>query len=168
MIRSNSPTLDISAVSSDDEGTYSCVASNLAGQAEERLQVIVSQDDYSGLPSYPEDNRGGRPPGPAGQNVYRVELGNNSTLRADIVGNMADIEAVWKKEDGGQINGRYYHQGSVLYIINARREDAGVYICQGMKGGNVIFEYRAVVIVSGRRSSVSPLCLTALSQPPPV
>ena len=56
------------SVSSDDEGTYSCLASNLASQTEERLQVIVSQEDYTGLPSYPEDNRGGRHPAPADKN----------------------------------------------------------------------------------------------------
>ena len=67
------------------------------------------------------------------------------------MGNMADIVPVWKKEDGSQIDGRHYDQGSILYINNAQREDAGVYICQGVDSrGNVLFEYRAVVIIAGR------------------
>ena len=151
MIRSDSPTLEIAAVSSDDEGTYSCLASNLAGQVEERLQVIVTQDQYAAPPSYPEDNRGGRPPSPSGQTEYMVNPGNNIRLEANVVGNMPDIETVWKREDGGQINEKHYIQGNVLVITNAQREDAGVYVCQGLNSrGSVIFEYRALVIIAGK------------------
>ena len=113
--------------------------------------MIVTQEEYAGPPAYPEDNRGDRPLGPTGQNDYRVELGNNVRLEVNMVGNMADIETVWKKEDGGQINERHYRQGSVLVINNAQREDAGVYICQGLNSrGSIIFEYRAVVIIAGK------------------
>ena len=138
----------------EDEGTYACVASNLAGQVEERLQVIVTDDDYAlpppsppSPPSDPEDNRGGQP----GENNYGAVLGQNLRLVADIVGNMADIRPVWKKEDGEMGDGRHYQQGNTLYIKNVQREDAGVYICQGLNSrGNVIFEHRAVLIISGR------------------
>ena len=105
-------------------------------------------------PSYPEDNRGDQP-----GNNYPVVLGQDFKLVADIVGNMADIRPVWKKEDG-QINGRHFQQGNTLYVKNAQRKDAGVYICQGINSrGNVIFEYRAVVTISGR----SPCLLSSVS-----
>merc|ERR1712106_902243 len=38
-----SPTLEIGRLTKQDEGTYSCVATNDAGQTEERLQVIVEE-----------------------------------------------------------------------------------------------------------------------------
>ena len=45
---------------------------------------------------------------------------------------------------------RLAQAGNTLYVKNAKREDAGVYICQGINSrGNVIFEYRAVVTISG-------------------
>ena len=160
VIRSDSPSLEISSVRTEDEGTYACVASNLAGQVEERLQVIVTDDDYAVPPSPPSPPSPSFPSSPAGENNYPVVLGNNVKLVADIVGNLADIQTVWKKE-GGQINGRHFQRGNTLYINNAQREDAGVYICQGRDSrGNVIFEYRAVVTISGRssQSSQSSVC----------
>ena len=68
-----------------------------------------------------------------------------------MVGNMPDIETVWKREDGGQINEKHYIQGNVLVITNAQREDAGVYICQGVDTarGNVLFTYNAVLVIAG-------------------
>ena len=151
VIRSDSPSLELSSVRTDDEGTYACVASNLAGQVEERLQVIVTDDDYavSPSPSSPPSPPS-RPPRP-GENNYPVVLGNNVKLVADIVGNFADIRTTWRKESG-QISGRHFQRGNTLYINNAQREDAGVYICQGRDSrGNVIFEYRAVVTISGMK-----------------
>ena len=69
---------------------------------------------------------------------------------------------VWKKEDG-QINGRHFQQGNTLYVKNAQRKDAGVYICQGINSrGNVIFEYRAVVTISGRSPCLLSLVSTVL------
>ena len=38
-----SPTLEIARVTKQDEGTYSCVATNAAGQEEDRVQVIVEE-----------------------------------------------------------------------------------------------------------------------------
>ena len=38
-----SPRLEVSSVTKEDEGTYACVATNTAGQAEERVQVTMTQ-----------------------------------------------------------------------------------------------------------------------------
>ena len=51
VIRSDSPSLEMemTSVGREDEGTYVCVASSLAGQVEERLQVSVSADNKGEL-----------------------------------------------------------------------------------------------------------------------
>ena len=69
-VGSISPTFEISRVTKQDEGTYACLATNVAGEMEERLQVIVSDDEeyvqqgggYQGG-RYPSENQGGRYPG---------------------------------------------------------------------------------------------------------
>ena len=44
----NSPLLQINRVTKDDEGTYSCLATNTAGEREERVQVIVTEEGSLG------------------------------------------------------------------------------------------------------------------------
>jgi len=73
-VGSSSPTYEISSVTKQDEGTYACVATNAAGEMEERLQVIVSEDEeymqeggYQGGRGnqgdrYPNQNQGDRYP----------------------------------------------------------------------------------------------------------
>ena len=156
---SNSPVLQINRVTKQDEGTYSCLATNIAGEREERVQVIVDEDYDAGyLPGMdtPEDNGGGQYPGgfrpsPGDSTSYMVELGNNVEMTADVVGNMAPgIVTQWTRGDGRQVDSRHYQRGSTLYINTARREDAGVYICQGVdRRGNVLFQYRAVLVIAG-------------------
>ena len=61
---------------------------------------------------------------------------------ADIVADMAPgIDTSWTRGDGRPIDQRHYTRGNTLYINNARREDAGVYICQGLDTvrGTVLF-----------------------------
>ena len=83
-----SPTLQISSVSKEDEGTYSCVATNIAGEMEERVQVIVTEDDYNPGVNIPEDPRGGQYPGgsfsPDDGTSYVVELGNNVQITGNL------------------------------------------------------------------------------------
>ena len=156
----NSPVLQINRVTKQDEGTYSCLATNIAGEREERVQVIVTEDfdgGYSPGMDIPEDPRGGRNPGgfrpgTGDGTSYMVELGNNVEMSADVVGNMAPgIVTQWTRGDGRQVDSRHYQRDSTLYINNARREDAGVYICQGIdRRGNVLFQYRAVLVISGK------------------
>ena len=156
----NSPVLQINRVTKQDEGTYSCLATNIAGEREERVQVIVNEDfdgGYSPGMDIPEDPRGGRNPGgfrpgTGDGTSYMVELGNNVEMSADVVGNMAPgIVTQWTRGDGRQVDSRHYQRDSTLYINNARREDAGVYICQGIdRRGNVLFQYRAVLVISGQ------------------
>jgi len=68
-VGSSSPTFQISSVTKQDEGTYACTATNAAGETEEWLQVIVSDDDeyeqggggYEGV-RFPNENQGNRYP----------------------------------------------------------------------------------------------------------
>ena len=56
----------------------------------------------------------------------------------------------WLREDGGRVDGRHQQRGGTLLIRGARREDAGVYICQGRDTrGAVIFQYRAELVIAG-------------------
>jgi hypothetical protein len=64
------PRFEFSRLSKEDEGTYACVARNEAGEAEERVQVIVLEEDEL----YPEPEEGRYPGGqdryPGGQDRY--------------------------------------------------------------------------------------------------
>ena len=53
VIGTDTPTLIITYVDPEDEGTYVCVASSLAGQVEDRLQVSLADNDEA-------DNQGER------------------------------------------------------------------------------------------------------------
>ena len=61
-LRSSSPTFIIERLAKEDEGTYSCLASNVAGQTEERLQVMVTDQQehvtqhYNPPPPQPQQN----------------------------------------------------------------------------------------------------------------
>ena len=66
-VGTSSPNFEISSLSKEDEGTYACVARNLAGETEERVQIIVLEEDefypypdQSGGP-YPDQNDGRYP-----------------------------------------------------------------------------------------------------------
>ena len=177
-LRQSSPVLQINRVTKDDEGTYSCIATNTAGEREERIQVIVNEDLDAGYRpglDIPEDPRGGQNgglrPGPGDGTSYMVELGNNVEMTADVVGNLAPgIVTQWTRGDGRQVDSRHYQRGSSLYISNARREDAGVYICQGVdRRGNVLFQYRAVLVIAGEPFNIKSCSsrLHCFTQPRP-
>merc|ERR1719447_603897 len=54
----SSPTFTIERLTKEDEGTYSCLASNEAGQTEERLQVMVTdREEYVQMPGQQEPPR---------------------------------------------------------------------------------------------------------------
>ena len=42
----SSAVYEIFAVSPDDEGSYTCQATNAVGIAEERIQIRIEEDDY--------------------------------------------------------------------------------------------------------------------------
>jgi len=146
----SSPTLQIDSVSKDDEGTYSCIATNEAGEMEERLQVLVTDDDYSQAPYIPEDPRGGQYPDENEGTKYVVEVGNNVEITADILGNMAPgIITTWSRGNGIRIDSRHYQRGNTLFIINAQYDDAGIYVCRGVdRRGNTLFSYNANLVIA--------------------
>ena len=61
-LSTNSATLEFASLTKEDEGTYSCVALNAAGQMEDRLQVIVEEnEEYLQQGSYPQDRQSPQP-----------------------------------------------------------------------------------------------------------
>eukprot|EP00092_Neocalanus_flemingeri_P030526 GFUD01033144.1.p1 GENE.GFUD01033144.1~~GFUD01033144.1.p1 ORF type:complete len:1379 (+),score=380.56 GFUD01033144.1:81-4217(+) len=68
-----SPTLEFASLNKQDEGTYSCVATNTAGQMEDRLQVIVAEnEEYLQPPmGYPQNRYSPEP-----ENRYNVDQEN--------------------------------------------------------------------------------------------
>lgn len=72
------------------------------------------------------------------------------TLKADVVGNMAEgISVIWSRRDGRPINAKHRQRGSVLYIRNADSSDAGLYVCAGTdRRGSVVFEFMANLIIA--------------------
>ena len=62
-VGTSSPVYEISRLTKEDEGTYACVARNIAGETEERVQIIVLEEDE--FYSYP-DQSGGQYPGQNG------------------------------------------------------------------------------------------------------
>ena len=62
-VGTSSPVFEISRLNKEDEGTYACVAKNIAGETEERVQIIVLEEDE--FYSYP-DQSGGQYPGQNG------------------------------------------------------------------------------------------------------
>ena len=71
-LSTNSPTLEFAKLRKEDEGTYSCVASNNAGQIEDRLQVIVEENEqYLQQGNSPQDRQS-----PQSANRYPPEQEN--------------------------------------------------------------------------------------------
>ena len=66
----NAPRYEIERLSKEDEGTYACVARNEAGEAEERVQIIVLEENE--FYPEPEEGRypGGQDPYPGEQDRY--------------------------------------------------------------------------------------------------
>ena len=63
----------------------------------------------------------------------------------------ATSNTVWSRADGRDIDARHEVINGIIYMIGVRKEDAGVYVCQSIRGGNVIFQLNANLIVKGSR-----------------
>ena len=190
-LRTTSPTFVIDSLSKDDEGTYSCLATNQAGQVEERLQVMVTDSperqstwsqtvqDPSQLPSptsYQEPRqrehfpkpRTNYPP-PIGyqfefedydqedeeeRNVGLVEHevntreGLNVNLTCMSIGTVTS-NTVWSRADGRPINPRHDVDNGIIHITGVTKDDEGVYVCESIRDGKVIFQLNANLVVKG-------------------
>ena len=160
-----SPTLSLPAVTKEDEGTYACIASNSAGEAEERVQVIVTREQEDWPPQPPSRGRPGmrrRPDGPAprrnpgqspGEHEVHTRIGSNVTLNCLTGGEVpAGARAVWTRSAQSRpFSRRHRQQDGLLSIRGVKSSDHGPYMCQLIaRDGSVLFELRANLIVKGK------------------
>ena len=161
-----SPTFSLPRVRKEDEGTYACIASNSAGEAEERVQVIVTREQQDWPPQPAPRGRQGpgmshRPEGPPrrnpgqspGEHEVHTRIGSNVTLNCLTGGEVPDgARAVWTRSAQSRpFSRRHRQQDGLLSIRGVKSSDHGPYMCQLIaRDGSVLFELRANLIVKGK------------------
>ncbi|XP_059491072.1 basement membrane-specific heparan sulfate proteoglycan core protein isoform X8 [Neocloeon triangulifer] len=155
---------EISRVSRQDEGSYSCVATNEAGVHEERVQVIVEERTLSG-PS-PGPSVRPRPPTSSGggggqiildQDRMRVSSGGTAELRCYVRNNGEQIFLNWIRTDNRPMPREHRIQDGILTITNVDSSAAGGYACVGIHNGREIFRGNAYLeVVEPLRVKLNP------------
>ncbi|CAG0883138.1 unnamed protein product [Darwinula stevensoni] len=138
---------EISQATRSDEGVYTCTARNLAGVTEERIQVIVREEDiFQGgskdpYPQPPDRTRPqGRPEIQVERKVFTIPEGNRADMRCTIYGYDGRLYIDWTRADGGSMSTQHYIQDGTLTIEKVRPEDSGEYTCLGIDHtGSVLF-----------------------------
>ena len=172
------PTLSFSNLRKDDEGTYACVASNTAGETEDRLQVIVEarppkpminwnspiiNDRYLTTsyyapttipPLYKPRRTSGLPslviPIEAVEHEVTTREGMNVDLTCMNVGSITPgTSVIWSRSDGVPISSSHETVRGVLHIRRASKSDEATYICKLISSGAVLFQLYANLVVQG-------------------
>ncbi|XP_018405456.1 PREDICTED: basement membrane-specific heparan sulfate proteoglycan core protein-like [Cyphomyrmex costatus] len=166
---------EIYSVSSDDEGSYTCTATNAVGIAEERVQIrIEDDDDYvpctGDRGDIPCDDRQRPQPDSRDPNqteggvlipkdYLRIPDGGKVEMRCQVFGPDGDhIYLDWKRSDHRSLpEGSTVHNG-VLSIPTVDRNAAGEYICLGLDpAGTVLFRAKShLEIISPPRIELNP------------
>ncbi|XP_074654070.1 hemicentin-1-like [Tubulanus polymorphus] len=116
MVQMSGGELYILTIEEQDEGDYTCVATNDAGSDRAVMRLKVGVPPTSALPFY----------------SVGIGIHENGSLPCGIVGNpIPRIE--WSHEDGRPINHDRYKilQDGSLFVQSAARKDEGLYICKG-------------------------------------
>ena len=146
------------------------MARNEAGEAEERVQIIVLEEDEV----YPEQEEGRYPGGqdryPGGQDRYpggqdrlpspvggegqvmgdemAVQVGGTIRLECLAVGDLANLRAQWKRSDGRRLAARHYQAEGTLFLVQVEKEDEGDYTCEVVDNrGTVIYEIKKQILL---------------------
>nr|QBP17600.1 heparan sulfate proteoglycan [Recilia dorsalis] len=122
---------EIKGATQDDEGSYTCTARNAAGEVEERIQLIVSDEQTTSGPT-----RGDIPSTGSGgvyipDDDFTVPLGGHVTIRCVAQGPQP-ILLQWVRRDGQPLSAQAYDRNGELYIREVQYHDAGEYSCQGL------------------------------------
>lgn len=172
-----SAVYEIFSVSPDDEGSYTCQATNAVGIAEERIQIRIEDDPYSncvgegchsggvdvgGRSRYPgsDDSHRGQNGGVLiPEDFLRIPNGGKVEMRCQVFGpDGNDIYLDWKRSDHRLLpQGSTVHNG-VLSIPTVDKTAAGEYICLGLDpAGNVLFRAKShLEIISPPRILLNP------------
>ncbi|XP_025163883.1 basement membrane-specific heparan sulfate proteoglycan core protein [Harpegnathos saltator] len=171
-----SAVYEIFSVSPDDEGSYTCQATNAVGIAEERIQIRIEDDndvdnqpctgDRGDIPCPPDDRQprpDHRDPNQQGvlipEDYLRIPNGGKVEMRCQVFGPDGDhIYLDWKRSDHRSLpEGSTVHNG-VLSIPTVDRTAAGEYICLGLDpAGAVLFRAKShLEIISPPRIELNP------------
>ncbi|XP_069692113.1 basement membrane-specific heparan sulfate proteoglycan core protein isoform X26 [Periplaneta americana] len=163
---------EITRVTKNDEGSYSCLARNAAGTVEERLHLTVEENEVTGTGVYPErpPSRPGRPyeppytPGRNDSSVvltddeFRVPVGGRAEMRCTVRGNRDRIFLNWVRSGNLLMPQNHQIHEGVLYINNVQQSDEGEYSCLGIgPSGNILFTATArLVVIAPPRIQLNP------------
>ncbi|XP_020284881.1 basement membrane-specific heparan sulfate proteoglycan core protein isoform X6 [Pseudomyrmex gracilis] len=172
-----SAVYEIFSVSPDDEGTYTCQATNAVGITEERIHIRIEDDDYEcngdrgdipcdddrDRPSRPDSRDPNQPHQGGGvkipEDYLRIPNGGKVEMRCQVFGPDGNqIYLDWKRSDHRPLpDGSTVHSG-VLSIPTVDRNAAGEYICLGLDPfGNVLFRAKShLEIISPPRIELNP------------
>jgi dystroglycan 1 len=126
-VQVNGNMLYIASVSQEDEGTYRCVASNIAGRVYQQLRLVVQAAPIVSVSKV----------------TRSVTVGSNVTLTCLIQGT-SQLTITWRKKDG-QLPRRHIAQDNWLNINPLQDSDFGEYICEarnqlGIGEGVIVLE----------------------------
>ncbi|XP_011864485.1 PREDICTED: basement membrane-specific heparan sulfate proteoglycan core protein isoform X4 [Vollenhovia emeryi] len=168
-----SAVYEIFSVSSDDEGSYTCQATNPVGIAEERVQIRIEDDDdvpcTGDRGDIPCDDRQqpqpDRDPNQTGGGVLipkdylRIPNGGKVEMRCQVFGpDGAHIYLDWKRSDHRSLPEGSTVLNGVLSIPTVDTNAAGEYICLGLDpAGAVLFRAKShLEIISPPRIELNP------------
>ena len=131
------PILAIEAVTSDDAGTYKCIASNSGGEASTELKLIVTTSIQVEI----------------SPNVHTVNMGQPTEFTCIVTGNGIAIQPhqiSWFK-DGRQLTTLGRNE-NILRISSVGREDKGMYQCIVRRKEGDTFQASAELLLGGKKS----------------
>ncbi|CAB3365823.1 Hypothetical predicted protein [Cloeon dipterum] len=143
-----SAVYEITRVTRDDEGSYSCVASSAAGIIEKRLQVVVSGDQNVtpypwSVSRRPDIGNVARIP----QKKMEVSVGGRAELRCFVTNNREQIFLNWIRSDNRPLPRGHFQRDGILSLLNVEKSDAGEYACTGTRDGDEVFRSYATLDV---------------------
>ncbi|RLU19726.1 hypothetical protein DMN91_008283 [Ooceraea biroi] len=172
-----SAVYEIFSVSPDDEGSYTCQATNTVGIAEERIQIRIEDDDGDSapctgdrgdIPCAPDDDQhplrpDHRDPNQQGvlipKDYLRIPNGGKVEMRCQVFGPDGDhIYLDWKRSDHRALPEGSTVRNGVLSIPTVDRASAGEYICLGLDtAGTVLFRAKShLEIITPPRIELNP------------